>query len=81
MRDVWTVAGEVGNHIRDARRSRDTRQTELALLMTARGFRWNQTTVARVERGDRACSVEELAHIAYLLDVSLADLFPDALTA
>lgn len=42
--------------------------------MTARGFRWHQPTVGRVEKGDQRLRADELQALADLFGVGAGDL-------
>jgi len=54
-------------------------QTELAERMAARGHRWHQATVFKVEDGRRPVRLTEAVALAAVLDVPLTDLIgPDA---
>jgi transcriptional regulator with XRE-family HTH domain len=71
------VSALVGRHVREVRRWRGMSQQELGVRMSDRGFRWTQTTVSRLERGGYVCSVDELAALAYVLEMPITRLLPD----
>lgn len=64
----------LGSSLRSQRERRGMRQDELAARMRAIGFEWGQATVSAVEGGRRRLSIEELAVLASVLSVALADL-------
>jgi transcriptional regulator with XRE-family HTH domain len=61
---------ELGERLRERRRSRKWTQAELA-----RRCRLHRTFIGSVERGERNLSILNLRLIARVLRVSLADLF------
>ena len=76
------VAGEPGTYspaatgtrLRELRRGGRWSQAALAEEMTARGFRWHPTTVARAEKGQRRVALEEAAALADLFSVPLESM-------
>jgi transcriptional regulator with XRE-family HTH domain len=52
-------AGFYGRQLRTLRRAANTSQTDLAEAMSARGHRWTQSTVAKIEGGGRGLGVAE----------------------
>lgn len=60
--------------LRGLRRGADMTQASLAVAMRERGFRWHQTTVARVEGGRRHLTIEEGTVLAELFGVAIAAL-------
>src|ERR1700722_1463269 len=65
-----TLRQRFGENLRNVRQRRDMGQRELADLMTAKGYRWYQNTVARTEAGDRTPSIFETGALAAILDVT-----------
>lgn len=51
-------------------------QSRLAELMTARGFSWHQTTVAKTETGERPLRLTEALALADELGVDLTVFLP-----
>lgn len=68
---------QFGERVRELRQARDWTQGELANRMTAAGYSMHQTTIAKIESGNRPTNVGEVTALASLLGVSVADLFPD----
>jgi len=62
-----------GTMLRRLRRERGITQTALAELMTANSWPWHQTTVARIERGERAVDAGEAVDLADLYGFSIND--------
>jgi transcriptional regulator with XRE-family HTH domain len=71
----------VGRRLARIRTETGGRQTDLAAAARRRGLRWSQATVAGIETGRRALSLEEmlllpeLVTFGYGIDLCLADLF------
>lgn len=79
----FSEAGAVVNDflsakIREARQARHMSQEALADAMKGRGFPWYQVTVARTEASRRPLRVDELAAVASVLGIPVADLLPGA---
>lgn len=55
--------------VRAAREAKGWSQTQLAARMADRGFRWHQSSVARIEHGDRALTFREYLALADSLDM------------
>ena len=53
-------------------------QTDLADMLAARGFSFQQPMVGKVERGERPLKADELAVIAQILSVRASDLLEDS---
>jgi transcriptional regulator with XRE-family HTH domain len=73
-----------GRNLRRLRQTRDWPLREVAERMTAYGYHWHVSVVAKIETGQRPFRLQEAVDLADLFDVSLADLFaapvgPDAL--
>ena len=63
----------VGQRLREMRKRRPMSQADLAEavnLVRGPGSGWHQTTVAKVERGDRRVDIEEVFALAAALEVS-----------
>ena len=56
--------------LRSARRERGLTQLDVADEMAAKGFRWTQPTVARVENGRRHLSLAESRALLDLLELN-----------
>lgn len=65
---------EVGAQVRRAREQARLSQRELADAATAAGLSWHQTTVAKVEAGDRPLRLTEAAVLARVLGTEVAVL-------
>ena len=61
----------IGARVRNARGS--MRQTEVADVMKAAGYKWHQATVWGVETGDRPLRLSEAAILSRLFDVSIEE--------
>ena len=59
------------------RKSAGLTQRQLADQMTSAGYRMHQTTIAKIEAGERPVIVGEAAALAIILGVGLADLITD----
>ncbi len=57
------------------REERGWSQAEVARRMGAYGYRWHQTTVGRIESGDRPLRFNEVIHVAALFGVSPIQFF------
>ena len=64
-----------GARVKQLRKARGWTQDELARRLTAAGFPTGQTTVAKMESGDRPTSVGEIATIAELFETPVGVLF------
>lgn len=62
----------VGGRVRDARA--ETSQYQVASEMSARGHRWTQSTVHKVEHGGRNLLLTEAADLAEILGTTLDQL-------
>lgn len=60
--------------LRGLRLGADMTQVSLAEAMQERGFRWHQTTVARLEAGRQRLTMQEGATLAELFGVDLGAL-------
>jgi len=60
--------------VRELRRESRYTQAALADAMTARGFRWHQNTVFRVEKGRRQVTLGEAAGLAEIFGTPLDGL-------
>jgi transcriptional regulator with XRE-family HTH domain len=69
------VSALVGSRLRDVREARGLTRRDLARALPMFGVRWDERTIGKVERGERVVTVDELAGLATLLDLPLADLF------
>jgi transcriptional regulator with XRE-family HTH domain len=63
-----------GRRLRGLREEAGLTQRQLADLMRARGFKMHQTTVAKVEAGERAVSVGEAVQFAGALGIDLTQM-------
>ena len=66
-----------GSRIREMRAARGWTQDELARRMTEAGHPMHQTTVAKLENGNRPTSVSEVGALATLFGVAIGSLFGD----
>lgn len=64
----------IGRNLRHHRKQQQLRQDELAERARAFGMSWTQATVAAIETGRRAVSVEEEKLIVSLLGITLPEL-------
>jgi transcriptional regulator with XRE-family HTH domain len=62
----------VGHQVRLLRQGRGWSQQEVAQKMRAYGYQWSQATVTRLESASRPIRVNELADLAILFDVPVA---------
>lgn len=67
-------AGAAGSRMRELRLGADMAQAALAEAMSRRGFRWHQTTVARIEAGTQQLDFGEASAIAGIFAVPLDSL-------
>jgi transcriptional regulator with XRE-family HTH domain len=70
-RSTEAVAGQ---EIRGLRIARGWSQQEVAMKMRGFGYSWNQTMVSKIEAGTRPLRVNELADLAQLFAVPVAQL-------
>lgn len=70
------LAGLVGPRLRELREAEQMTQDQLAAHLRTNGLSWQRSTVAKVERGERAVSLEELVLLAMMFDARIADLLP-----
>lgn len=73
-----TTEATTGERIRDHRLSLALSQQMLAAAMTQLGFSWRQTTVAKTEAAERPIRVNELAALAEIFGVGIAQLVDDS---
>ena len=64
-----------GENIRKNRERKKMSQGDLAREMTAKGWPWHQSTVYKVEHGNRRTEAFELHDLAAILGVPMGDLF------
>jgi transcriptional regulator with XRE-family HTH domain len=64
-----------GSNVRQLRAGLALTQTELSVLLRHHGVNLSQTMIAKLERGDRPTTVEEVAALARCLDVTVDALF------
>lgn len=74
---------EIGERVRAIREGQGIPQQHLAMTMTVlKGHRWHQTTVGKVESGERPIKLSEAVAVAEILGVPLVSLVgevaPDA---
>lgn len=69
-------AQRFGELVKRHRRERGWTQAELAAQMEARGLPMHQTTVAKIERGARPTSLEDLVVLSDALGVPIRGLLP-----
>lgn len=82
--DEWTeatlrlieVERHLGNRVRELRKERGWSQAELVTRLEALGVGMHQTTVAKLERGNRPTPAEELWALATVFGVDYSDLLP-----
>jgi transcriptional regulator with XRE-family HTH domain len=69
---------DFGSAVRAARLTRRMTQERLAEALNRDfGYNWRQTTVGRMESGERPTRLREAVSIAVILEVDLADLVPN----
>jgi transcriptional regulator with XRE-family HTH domain len=64
-----------GGRVKDLRRARGWNQEELAKRMTAAGYAMHQTTIAKLEGGNRPTTIGEVSAIAAIFNIPMAALF------
>jgi transcriptional regulator with XRE-family HTH domain len=67
-----SASAQLGELVKLLRLQAGATQTDLAELMTGRGFSWHQSTVNRVETGLRPITWDEAVALASLLRINLA---------
>lgn len=70
---TWTDR-EIGELCASLRKQRGLSQGQLVEIINATGLRWHQTTLTRVETGDRGLRVKELPCLAEALGISVPDM-------
>ncbi len=73
--DATGVEQRFGARVREFRNRQSWSQEKLADLMSAAGYAWRQTTVAKTEAADRPVRVAEAVALARALRVPVAALF------
>jgi transcriptional regulator with XRE-family HTH domain len=68
------TAEHVRKRVHAERERQKTTMAQLAQALTARGIRTYATTIAKIEAGDRAVRIEELAAMAEIFDVPVDSL-------
>jgi transcriptional regulator with XRE-family HTH domain len=63
-----------GRRLRGLREEAGLTQRQLADLMRAAGYKMHQTTVAKIEAGERAVPVDEAAQFADVLGIDLTQM-------
>lgn len=66
----------VGRRLAELRQQKGLRQEDFLVLLEARGVRWTQTVLSRVEGGKRALKATELFVVADALDIEAGELNP-----
>lgn len=61
---------QYGERLRIARLRKNLRQVDLAAALEEYGLKLNQTTLGKIERGERNLYVHELAAFVKVLDIS-----------
>lgn len=69
--------GVLARRVRALRETSDLTQREIADKMTAAGYRMHQTTIAKIESGERPVYVGEAVALAGILGVSLEQLLTE----
>ena len=65
----------IGQRVRELRELRGLPQQHVAMVMTlTKGYRWHQTVVAKVERGERSLKLSEAVALADILGVPVGEL-------
>lgn len=72
-----TPEAQVGQRVRRLREQRGWSQEEVGRQLARWGFKMHQTTVAKLENGARPIRLNEVAALARLFAVSMADLWDD----
>jgi transcriptional regulator with XRE-family HTH domain len=65
-------SAELGRLVKLRRNQAGATQTDLANLMTGRGHSWHQSTVNRIENGQRPITWDEAVTLASILDIDLS---------
>jgi transcriptional regulator with XRE-family HTH domain len=68
-----SASEQLGRIVKARRLEAGGTQTDLAELMTKRGFSWRQSTVNRIETGLRPITWDEAVMLASLLSIDLAE--------
>lgn len=65
---------EIGKNLTRFRAAAGLTQQRLGALMTQRGWKWSQTTVYNVEKGERPLRLREAEDVAHVVGVTVNDL-------
>jgi transcriptional regulator with XRE-family HTH domain len=68
----------LGERVMRLRKANGLSQADLAGMLAARGFSFQQPMIGKVERGERPLKADELAVIAQILSVRASDLLEDS---
>ncbi len=74
--DTSAFDAAFGRRVRELREAAGLTQRQLASQMTAAGHTMHQTTIAKIEAGQRPVLVKESSALAGVLGVSQADMMP-----
>jgi transcriptional regulator with XRE-family HTH domain len=69
------MSRQFGENVRRYRDYRDMSQADLAREMSARGWAWHQSTVYKIEHGERRTDAFEVHDLAAALRISIDRLF------
>lgn len=72
------VEAWLGGQLRTLRMARGWSQQHVADQMRAFGYAWGQSTIGKIEAASRPMPLNEIAALAALFGVGLADLFAEA---
>jgi transcriptional regulator with XRE-family HTH domain len=75
-KQIETLSADTGKRARERRESQRMPQAHISTVMNRKfGFEtWQQTTVAKVEAGERSLRLTEAVALASILDMALAEL-------
>lgn len=78
MTTTTTITATVGANVKRLRLARGLRQADLAAHMGVHGIEWTQATVAKVEAGKKAVTLEEFVVLGPALVAPVLDLLDGA---
>lgn len=72
--DAAEVDEQLGLALQKARATYDMDQTKLVSIVNARGLKWNQSTLSKIESGKRPLRFSEATLLSEVLGMSLDEL-------
>lgn len=72
------MSARIGIRLSAYRAERKATQEYVASQMRAAHFPWTRETVARVESGDRALTIDEFCVLAHVIGFHPSELWPEA---